>query len=268
MNENEDQSPYGRGFIAASIIIGAVLLCGALLLITGLTSAGTAQSAGPAEPAQTTSMDPGTASGPATPATESGPAAPATESGRGSTDQSAGSGCALPAGDQSIPTKPPAVDSWEVSRRIVVPRSTTNGPATTDPDGFRRCFARTPTGAVFAAYNAVAALADQRQAIPTVQKLMLPGPNTDALIRELRNEDPSSNSTATQLAGFRVLDANQDRATIMLALPVESAYMSITLTLAWLHNDWHLQPPPPGAPVGTPYAQHRDLTDFVTWSGV
>ncbi|TCO24867.1 hypothetical protein EV652_108403 [Kribbella steppae] len=254
MNENEDQSPFGRGFIAACIVIGAVLLCGALLLITGLTSgsadtsAGTAQVAQAREPAQTTST--------------AQPAIPAVESGAGR------SSCALPAGDQTIPTEPPSVDGWDVSRRVVVPRSTTNGPATTDPDGFRHCFAHSPSGAVFAAYNVVAALADQRQAIPTVRKLMLPGPNTDALIRELRKEEPSTRSAVIQLAGYRVLDADQDRATIMLALPVESAYMSITLTLAWHHDDWHLQPPPPGEPVGTPFAQHRDLNDFVAWSGV
>ena len=77
-------------------------------------------------------------------------------------------------------------DNWEISRRTAVPRSDAFGPAKTDTDGFRRCFAHSPTGALFAAYNAVAALADQRQAIPTVQKLMVPGVNTDALIQELR----------------------------------------------------------------------------------
>ena len=285
MNENdEDQSPFGRGFVAASIVIGAVLLCGALLLITGLTSdssgasvssvsAGTTDSR---EPALAPSSDPGAqpAPGPASPIAESSPGLlgrPSDSAGQpaGSTGQATGSGtgCALPAGDQTIPIKPPSVDGWDVSRRVVVPRSSTYGPAKTDRDGFRRCFAQSPTGAVFAAYNAVAALADQRQAIPTVQKLMLPGPNTDALIRELRTEEPSDSAPA-QLAGYRVLDANEDRATIMLALPVESAYMSITLTFVWHHNDWHLQPPPPGEPVGTPFAQHRDLSDFVSWSGV
>jgi hypothetical protein len=288
-NENEDQSPYGRGFVAACIVIGAVLLCGAVLLITGLTSSPSNASAGTAttQPVQASSAKSGTTS--ATPTTESGPgptgqpATPAAETGSATTgsnvtgsnatgsggnEQSAGSGCALLPGDETIPTKPPSVDAWEVSRRVVVPRSNSYGPAKADPDGFRHCFAHSPTGAVYAAYNAVAALADQRQAIPTVQKLMLPGPATEALVRELRKEEPSTNSAATQLAGYRVLDANHDRATIMLALPVESAYMSITLTLAWHHNDWHVQPPPPGEPVGSPFAQHRDLSDFVAWSGV
>ncbi|MEI8407040.1 MULTISPECIES: hypothetical protein [unclassified Kribbella] len=269
MNENEDQSPVGRGFIAASIVIGAVLLCGALLLITGLTSDPADASAGTAtsEPAQTTTGS----SAAATPATESGPgqpATPATESTPAATGQLAGSGCALPAGDQTIPTKPPSVDTWDVSRRVVVPRSTTNGPAKTDPDGFRHCFAQSPTGAVYAAYNVIAAIADQQKVIPTARKLMLPGSATDALIRDLSNDEPSTNSSTTQVAGYRVLDADRSRATVMLAFPVESAYMSATLTLVWYDGDWRLQPPPPGEPVGGPFAQHRDLSDFVPWSGV
>ncbi|MFI7060071.1 hypothetical protein ACIBL3_03730 [Kribbella sp. NPDC050124] len=254
MNE---KSPYGRGFIAACIVVAAVLLCGALLLISSTRS--TTNPAATPNPVQSTSAaqtDPGSVAQPVAP---SRPAAPANQ---------LGSGCVLPAGDQAIPLKPPAVDGWDVSRRVVVPRSTTAGPAKTDSDGFRRCFAHSPTGAVFAAYNVVAALADQRQSIPTVRKLMLPGPDTQALIHELSTEKPSTNSTASQLAGYRVLDANQHRATIMLAIPVESAYMSLTLTLVWHDNDWRLQPPPPGEPVGTPFAQHQDLSDFVRWTGV
>ena len=281
MNENDDQSPYDRGFVAACIVIGAVLLCGAVLLITGLTStpsnaAGTTQPASPTEPAQTTSADPGKTPSAAGPGSTAQPATPAAETGSASTGsnatgangQSDGRGCALPAGDQTIPTKHPAVDGWDVSRRVVVPRSNTYGPAKADPDGFRHCFAHSPTGAVYAAYNVIAAIADQHQVIPTAKKLMLPGPATDALIRDLSNDEPSTDSATTQLAGYRVLDADQSRATVMLAFPVESAYMSATLTLVWYDGDWRLRPPPPGEPVGGPFAQHRDLNDFVAWSGV
>jgi hypothetical protein len=51
-------------------------------------------------------------------------------------------------------------------------------------------------------------------------------------------------------------------------MPVESVYMSATLTLVWFHGDWRVQPPQPGAAVGAPFAQHRDLGDFVKWSGI
>lgn len=167
-----------------------------------------------------------------------------------------------------MPVKPPAVDGWDVSRRVVVPRSSTYGPAVTDSDGFRRCFAHSPTGAVYAAYSAFAALSDQEVGVAAARKLMVPGPDTDALIRELQSEDSSSGYPVTQLAGYHLIDTGPDRVVLMLATPVQSAYASLTLTLIWHEGDWRLKPPAVGDPVGAPFAQHRDLSDFVAWSGV
>jgi hypothetical protein len=265
MSESEeDKSPFGPGFVAAGIVVGAILLCGVVLLVTDSSSGNASASAG-------TGGSVASSDSAATPVVGSpaSPGRPATPDAAATARQPAAGAisCSLHDGDQAIPTKAPAADGWEVSRRVVVPRSSTYGPGTTDPDGFRHCFAHSPTGAVYAAYNAIAAIADQRQAVPTVRKLMVPGADTDALIREL-DDDSSSGSAATQLAGYRFIDAGLDRATVMLAIPVESAYMSATLTLVWHDGDWRVQPPPPGEPVGAPFAQHRDLSDFVTWSGV
>jgi hypothetical protein len=151
---------------------------------------------------------------------------------------------------------------------VVVPRSSAYGPAKQDSDGFRRCFAHSPTGAVYAAYNAVAAMADQRKVLGTVGKLMLPGPNTDALLTDLRKEPVDEDSNPTQIAGYRVLDASGDRATVMLAMPVETAFVSANFTLVWSGGDWRVVPPTPGESVGAPYTQQRDLSGFVAWSGV
>ncbi|WP_350279830.1 hypothetical protein [Kribbella sp. HUAS MG21] len=167
-----------------------------------------------------------------------------------------------------MPERAPSVDGWEVSRRIVVPRSATYGPVVSDADGFRRCFAHSPTGAVYAAYSAYAAMADQGRVVETARRLMVPGRATDALIRELQADPASSGYSVPQLAGYRVIDAGPDRVSLLLAAPVESAYMSLTLTLVWHDGDWRLQPPAVGEPVGAPFAQHRDLSDFVAWSGV
>ena len=259
MAETDDQSPYGRGFIAACIVIAAILLCGGLLIITGLTS-----TASPS-PDQAASSSTAVTTAPGKVVT-SGPGEVATPPGvRGS---GAGSACGLPAGDQVIPVTAPPVDGWEVSRRVVVPRSAVFGPAKVDPDGFRRCFAQSPSGAVFAGYSAISALADQRQSVATVGKLMLPGPDTEALLRELRKESPEEDPAASQIAGYRVLDASKERATVALAMPVESAFVSATLTLVWHQGDWRVVPPASGEPVGAPYAQLRNLDGFVAWSGV
>jgi hypothetical protein len=252
---SEEQSPFGRGFIAASIVIGAVVLCGAVLLFGSLTSSGTAAAPGQAQQQAVVPTEPGGAE----------PAAPATPV---STRPAQSAGCNRATGDQSVPEQPPAVDGWEVSSRIVVPRSSGFGPAKTDADGFRRCFAHSPTGAVYAAYSAYAAMADQDNVVATARKLMVPGPGTDALIRELQTDQSASGYTVPQVAGYRVIDASADRVSLMLATSVNSAYMSLTLTLVWHDGDWLLQPPAAGEPVGAPFAQHRDLSDFVAWSGV
>lgn len=284
---SEEQSPFGRGFIAASIVVGAVVLCGAVLLIGSLTSSDSAASPGqaqqqavvptqpdgaqPTEPGGADPMEPGgadpTEPGGAEPTDPGGvePGAPATSVGSRSAQST---GCNRTVGDESVPPQPPAVDGWEVSSRIVVPRSSGFGPARTDADGFRRCFAHSPTGAVYAAYSAYAAMGDQDKVVATARKLMVPGPATDALIRELQTDQSASGYTVPQIAGYRVIDAGPDRVTLMLATSVNTAYMSLTLTLVWHEGDWLLQPPAPGEPVGAPFAQHRDLSDFVAWSGV
>ncbi|WP_433013198.1 hypothetical protein [Kribbella sp. CA-294648] len=290
MSETEDQSPFGRGFVAACIIIGAVLACGGVLLVTGLSSDAGSQAAvrGPASASGDSrsggagSGDPGSAEpggGDAgqvkgsVGAEPSGgqPSLPGSESGATPGPEMTGTAnrCGLSDGEQAIPSgKAPGVDGWEVSRRVVVPRSAAYGPGKTDGDGFRRCFAHSPTGAVYAAYNVIAALADQTKAVATARKLMLPGRDTDTLIEQLAAESGDAASEPTQLAGYRVVDASRDRVTIMLALAVESQYMSATITLAWYAGDWRLVPPPSGSPVGAPYSQHRDLDGFVAWSGV
>jgi hypothetical protein len=261
-NDSEEQSPFGRGFIAACIVIGAVVVCGAVLLIGSLTSPATAAAPGQPQQQAAVQAEPGGAE-PVAPAT------PVNLPSAGRSTSSAGStGCNRAAGDQAVPQQPPAVDGWEVTNRIVVPRSSAYGPTKTDPDGLRRCFAHSPTGAVYAAYSAYAAMADQDKVLSTARKLMVPGSATDALIRELQADQSTIGYTVPQVAGYRVIDASADRVSLMLATSVSSAYMSLTLTLVWHAGDWLLQPPAAGEPVGAPFAQHRDLSDFVAWSGV
>jgi hypothetical protein len=153
---------------------------------------------------------------------------------------------------------------------MVVPASPVHGPARTDPDGYRRCFAHSPTGAVLAAYNAVAALGDDRLAEVTAAKVFLPGPDTDRFVREVATAAPEDEGSPNQLAGFKVLDAGRDRVSVMLAFAVGESYVSANLTLVWHPpaGDWRVLPPRPGVDFGAPYAEHAGLSDFVSWSGV
>ena len=193
MTDQEAASPYTRGFVAAAVVIGAVLICGTLLIFTDPADAGDGKNSPPAD-----TTAPGNSSSTVFPPAAAA-STPATSPAASPQTPTTADTCNLPDNDQTIPTKPPQVDGWEVSRRVVVPRSTTYGPARADNDGFRRCFAHSPTGAVYAAYNAIAALGDQHQAIPTTKKLMLPGPDTTALLTKLKSEEPTEGAAA-QLA--------------------------------------------------------------------
>ena len=233
MSENDRTTPFGPGFVAAAIVIAAIVICALIVLVAG---------GGTPTPTAVVVSQPNQA-----------------------IPVRSGTTCSLPNGDQAVPSTAPVVDGWEVSRRVVVPRTSVYGPGVVDSDGFRRCFAHSPTGAVFAAYNVLAALGDQTKVVASGRKLLLPGPDTDELLRTV---DTSSESAPTQLAGYRVLAANRDQVTVTLAVPVETQYMSLTLTMVWHDHDWRLQPPPSGAAVGAPFAQVRNLTDFVKWSGL
>lgn len=257
MSDDESTTPFGPGFVAACIVIAAVITCGLVVLVAGGGSA-TTDLSNPAAAANgegRRSDARGSAGVPVHP-----PATPDT------TCPAAGNQTA--SGNQTIPAVAPAVDGWEVSRRVVVPRSTAFGPRVVDSDGFRRCFAYSPTGAVFAAYNVLAALGDQTKVTATARKLLLPGPDTDELLRTAAKETSSTSSEPTQLAGYRVLAASRDQVTVTLAVPVETQYMSLTVTMVWHDHDWRLQPPSPGAAIGAPFAQLRNLADFVKWSGL
>jgi hypothetical protein len=264
MSESEEKSPFGPGFIAACIVLTATLACGAILLFTNSSDTDPAASAVDrssrsinSQPSAPTSGQPGADPGAAQPGSP-------TSKGSGTTNS-----CGLPDGDQAIPSnQPPKADVWEISRRVVVPRSSAYGPGQTDSDGFRRCFAHSPTGAVYAAYNVIAALADQTKIIPTATKLLVPGHDTDLLLQAVRKETADEASTPAQVAGYRIVDAGRDRVTVMLAMPAQSEFMSATFTLTWRAGDWHLVPPPDAGTVGTPYSQHHNLNDFVAWSGV
>jgi hypothetical protein len=162
------------------------------------------------------------------------------------------------------------VTGWDVWNRMVVPRSDEFGPGRVDGDGFRRCFAHSATGAVFAAYHSVAALADNYRVQVNAAKVLLPGPDADRLLADLAADGVGDGAAdaPSQLAGFRIIDAGPDRVTVALALRVNDAYASTTFTMVWHGDDWRVLAPRAGQQFGAPYSQLSGLGDFVRWSGV
>jgi hypothetical protein len=123
MSESEDKSPYGPGFIGSCIVVGAIAICGITLVITGGSSDATTH--GTAGATSVTTGVTAESEAAAEPAPGTGGAETAT--GRDT------SSCDPGDGDQGWPTKAPAVDVWEVSRKVVVPRSAAFGPVRRRP---------------------------------------------------------------------------------------------------------------------------------------
>ncbi|WP_406054504.1 hypothetical protein [Kribbella sp. NBC_00889] len=181
--------------------------------------------------------------------------------------------CDLPAGRQTIPATPIHGATWDLVNRVAVPGANNLGPQRTDPDGVRRCFAHSPTGAVYAMYNYFAAMSppgDDSGEITfgVLRRIMTAGPNRARYFDYLRNApDPGSSEGGVQLVGFKVLDATADRATMLIAGQAGAGYVSTTWTLVWQDDDWKVLAPQPGEMAGAPYSPIADLTGFVPWRG-
>ncbi|TCC33896.1 hypothetical protein E0H75_42325 [Kribbella capetownensis] len=181
--------------------------------------------------------------------------------------------CDLPAGSQTIPSTPIHGANWDLVNRYAVPSAEKFGPQITDPDSLRRCFAHSPVGSVFAAYNFFAAMSPPddptgAKTFPILRRIMTTGPDLDSYIQLLKNmDDTGSGGGGVQLVGFKVLDATTDRVTMLLAAEANGGYASSTWTLVWQGDDWKVVAPQPGEKAGDPYTTLQDLTGFVPWRG-
>lgn len=179
--------------------------------------------------------------------------------------------CSIRAGSQQIPNTPIHGASWSLVNMVAVPGADAYGPQVTDNDGLRRCFAHSPVGAVFAAYNYIAAMSppndpDGAKVEPILRRIMT-DKNLDSYIEWLKTAPDDGDTSGVQLVGFKVLDAATDRVTLLVAGQSGGGYASSTWTLVWRGKDWKVLPPQPGEQAGAPFTPLQDLTGFVPWRG-
>jgi len=154
----------------------------------------------------------------------------------------------LPAEDQSLPTRaqPPAAQ-WLPVGRMLAPFAAQVGPVLND-GGVARCYARTPTGALFAAAGFIAALTDPQVLERAVGELTAPGPGRDALV-ELAATNPvaiTGSGQAGEIVGFTYLSTGMS--TVAVAVVIEApngGRVAAPITLTWA-GDWQVSLPPDG----------------------
>lgn len=245
-DEDQATSPGRRGLVVAGMFLVVVLVVGLLLAVVP-------------------SRDPEPVEGDATP--------PPSTTSSASTQAPAAAECALPAGDQTVPVTPPADTQWELVGRVVAPTAPeVYGPAVTDPA--RSCFARNPTGALYAAVNALATTTLPDAPRLLAEELGAEGPGREAALEQLPADGspvPADDTAAqVQLAGFQFLSYTEDETVIDLAVLGVSDGQTVTahtaFTLRWERGDWRVVHNSNGAPF-SPIQAIPGLAGYVPWSG-
>jgi hypothetical protein len=242
--DGQGGSPFTRpGFlISAGVVLIIVVLAGFLVFTGG----------------DDDSPSTAPATGPATSATSSSPQSGPADSGS----------CDLPADDQTVPVAAPNTE-WTLVGTVAAPSSDEAGPAVTDPTtDVRSCYAQTPTGALFAAANFLAATSDPALIEAAIDELAATGPGRDTALEAIRTDPQSVIGTGSryQIAGFTFLSYTEDVATISLAIAATGGLAGVPLTVVWEDGDWKVDLPADGNPAGQA-GPISSLAGYVPWAG-
>lgn len=226
-----ERSPWSRP---------SVLLSGAFLLALVLLGILVAATGGGSQPGA-----------PRTSSSASQPAAPA------STANAGASSCALPTGDQRVPSSSPPAARWVAVGSMQVPQS----PAVFGPErssgSWNTCFARDPSGALLAAMNVWA----EGTAVPAgelFQRLAVGAP------KDLGNGAQLDSSGPVQFTGYRYVSYTPAEAQVAVVFRgPEGKLLAVVTPMVWRAGDWKYLFPAGGTPAMQVIA---DLTGYVPWS--
>lgn len=175
--------------------------------------------------------------------------------------------CGLPSSTETALGAAPK-SKWELVGKIAAPTDPkTFGPGVTDEDGFRSCFAKSPTGALYAATNilAMGSSGDPVLNRKATDQLLMPGPGRD-IARADSSSKSTSNSTV-QFRGFVIKSYSPSAANVDIAFQTDKGLLGhAVLPLQWADGDWKLAIADSGQLINE-IAQLRDLSGFIPWSG-
>ncbi|NTW42675.1 MAG: hypothetical protein HGA44_22880 [Cellulomonadaceae bacterium] len=176
--------------------------------------------------------------------------------------------CGLAAGDQAVPASGPAAD-WQMVGRLAAPVTANAGPAVIDADGWRYCYAHSPTGAVVAAANLYALSSAGDHAARAVRELTVPSQERNTLmgLQEQAGQDVIQEQAATvpakQVVGFRLATYDEAAATVELLLRFPSGDLgSSPVKVEWVEGDWLYDLPDNLDPA---FEYPPDSVGFITW---
>ena len=247
--DDQPGSPWTqKGFIASAVVVGLLIVLGAVLVFTRPSDGDDRADPGP-QPTTSTPSPTATISA-STPTTDSA--------------------CGLPAGDQAVPVTAPPKTKWELVGTMAAPTAPdTHGPGRVG-NGLRTCFAKTPTGALYAAANFVASASAPELRERAMDELTAVGAGRDRALEEAREPQTDSGSRV-QLEGFTFLHYTGEAATVDLAFRASrtdgtSGLAHMPISLVWESGDWKASLPASGE-VFPGVGPVPDLTGYTPWGG-
>lgn len=130
--------------------------------------------------------------------------------------------------------------SWAALGATDAPTSGQMGPGLVDEDGLRRCYARTPAGAVLAAANILAMGAEPSMVRPMLERAVMPGAGQDVALAALDAQIGSTQVTVRyDLTAARLVSYDGTRAQVDVGISTtDQLYLSQVLTMQWSGGDW------------------------------
>jgi hypothetical protein len=161
--------------------------------------------------------------------------------------------------------------AWTVFHGIAEPASREHGPRRSEAD-VDRCYARTPTGALIAAWQIATrfVLADDWRRVVELQ--VMPGAGRDAYVAQrarVRTDTARAAGGYGQLAAFAIASYTPQVATVQLVSRfAATGHLQVnTVTVVWSGDDWRLQLQPDGS-ISPSLQAASSLAGFVPWAGV
>lgn len=243
VNDEERTSPSKR-LIGSAVVIAAIVVLGLVLTLANLLSAKKE-----------------------TPPAVSAPSPSVTASATATSTPSEASVCGLTAVEMTGTVAAPPAATWTLVGTTAAPAIKDQGPGKIEDDGYRSCYARTPTGALLSASNLLA-MGGEASLLgrKMTENSTVPGPGRDAaLARPLASPDTSG--VRIQIAGFRVLKYDGQSADVDIALRTsKGAIAAQVFSLKWVDGDWKVVLAPTGD-LPTPMSQLPSLAGYISWSG-
>lgn len=218
-------NPYTRpGFLAAAALVTVLAIVGVVLGIISLTR-DDSDAAAPSAPSALASSEP-------TPE-PSETAPPSTSS----------SVCGLEGEVTSGTVTVAPETNWKYQSTTAYPSSATYGPAISDQQGIRRCFQRSPEGALFMAANAAVQGSSSVTGPDWAAYFLADGPFRESLLADATYTE-SSDDTRMSIVGFRMLSYEGEAARVDIAVRTATSSGTVTASavyeLIWTDGDWKL----------------------------